>query len=82
MSELAALIGRHVGLALDGTQLSTYAETAQSRIMRWLETDPSWADLYSVTGELLVGQVQQSDDGVDDAVKLVSEVRHAEPSPT
>lgn len=67
-------MNRHVRAALEQGKLEHHAEEVHGRIMRWLETDGSWADMYSVTGELSIGQVQQSSDEVDDAVKLVAEV--------
>lgn len=43
--------------------------------MRWLETDGTWADTYSITGELFINSAENSHDDVDKGVKLVSKVR-------
>ncbi|KAH7090076.1 trafficking protein particle complex subunit 10 [Auriculariales sp. MPI-PUGE-AT-0066] len=72
--ELEAIVKRHVRTALEPKpELKPHADKAHLAIMHWLESDGTWADMYSITGELRVGIIPQASEGVDETVKLICE---------
>ncbi|EJD39309.1 hypothetical protein AURDEDRAFT_71368 [Auricularia subglabra TFB-10046 SS5] len=71
--ELEAIVDRHIRTALGSSELAHLSGDARARVMRWLETDGSWADLYSITGQLNVGELTNLEGDLKSAVQLVTD---------
>ena len=69
---------RHVTLALKdlSPELGQQADSTHERVMRWLETDGTWADLYSITGELAIGDLPVTSSHADEALDLVKQASY------